>query len=94
MVDPELIENEDGHSCDEDQGTKDEAEYPTFIDHTQGNLMSTVVVTWSHPAGHVLPHNIDHAACHQVVLDVEGVKDLKAFPEDKAGCTCSAFTQG
>lgn len=95
LAHPHLVENEGSHSGHEDQAAKHEAvDEPAFVDDVKGQLLSNVVVICTHPAAHVLPHHVDHAACHQVVLHVEGIKDFKAFPEGEAGCTRTALTQG
>ena len=95
LTHPNLVEDEDCHSCDEDESAKHQAEYdPTLIDDMKGQLLGDVVVIWTHPAAHVLPHHVDHAAGHQVVLHVEGVKDFDGFPEGEAGCTRTALTEG
>ncbi len=95
LAHPNLVENEDSHSRYEDQDAKHKAVYDTtLVDNMKGQLLSNVVGTWTHPAAHVLPHHIDQAACHQVVLHVEGIKDFEAFPEGEARCTRTALAEG
>lgn len=95
LTHPHLVEDEDGHPRGEDESAEHEAEYdPAFIDDMKGQLLSDVVVIRTHPAAHVLPHHVDHAAGHQVVLHVEGVEDFDGFPEGEAGCARTALTEG
>ncbi|KAG7215459.1 hypothetical protein INR49_003235 [Caranx melampygus] len=84
LAHPHLVQYEDRDSSHEDQAPEHEAvDDPTLVDHTEGQLLGAVV-TRVHPVAHVLPHDVDHAAGHQVELHVEGVEDLEAFPEHQA----------
>lgn len=93
-ADPQLVENENDQPHQDNQSTRHKAiNYPPLAYEVKGQLLGNVVVTRAHLTAYVLPHDIDHAAGHQVELHGEGIKDFDALPESEAGRVQAAPTQ-
>lgn len=93
-VDPQLVKDENDQAHQEDQRTRHKAanDLP-LADEVKGQLLGDVVVPRAQLAANILPHDVDHAASHQVELHAEGVEDFHTLPESDAGRVGAAPAQ-
>lgn len=92
LADPQLVQNENDQSPQEDQSTRHKAiDDPTLAYEIKGQLLGNLVVTCAHLTANVLPRDVDHAGGHQEELHGEGIKDFHAFPESEAGRVGATF---